>query len=233
MDSRCRGKGVSQGIGESGTESERHAMRAQLAQQGFPPPEPLAKAHEMPAAAGRFIQKFHHFFHEDFPTLNWWSEAGRRISGEAKTDPDRAWKSGVKALLGLRNHLGFCWREPDLRTKEWRCLWLRQYADHFSRDPRVELGVYERLAQDHPPATLSPIDQALLFFLKNVDSARHCSNPDCLAPYFFARRPRQRFCSTTCAMPAQREYKRIWWNKYGRQWREARSQRRRRKSIPR
>ncbi|MCI0723405.1 MAG: hypothetical protein L0338_31245 [Acidobacteria bacterium] len=41
---------------------------------------------------------------------------------------------------------------------------------------------------------------------------RHCENPNCPRPYFFASRSSQRFCSNACAVPAQREAKRRWWD---------------------
>ena len=55
--------------------------------------------------------------------------------------------------------------------------------------------------------------EAAMFHLQTqlADSLRRCPNPTCPAPYFFATKKGQKFCSTVCAAPAQRESKRKWW----------------------
>lgn len=56
--------------------------------------------------------------------------------------------------------------------------------------------------------------EAAIFYLQTqlTDKLRRCPNPTCPAPYFFATKKGQKFCSTACAEPAQRESKRKWWN---------------------
>jgi hypothetical protein len=56
--------------------------------------------------------------------------------------------------------------------------------------------------------------EAAMFYLQTqlTDKLRRCPNPACPAPYFFATRKGQKFCSAVCAEPAQREAKRKWWN---------------------
>jgi hypothetical protein len=56
--------------------------------------------------------------------------------------------------------------------------------------------------------------EAAMFYLqtKLIDKLRRCPNATCPAPYFFATKKGQKFCSTVCAEPAQRESKRKWWN---------------------
>ena len=61
--------------------------------------------------------------------------------------------------------------------------------------------------------------QVLLRAVDVADRMRRCPTPACAAPYFIAQRRSQRYCSDACALPAQREFKRIWWREHGNQWR--------------
>jgi hypothetical protein len=58
--------------------------------------------------------------------------------------------------------------------------------------------------------------------LQNSKKLAFCKNRDCTHPFFLRYRPGQRFCSEKCALPAQRDFKRRWWNEYGKQWRASR-----------
>jgi hypothetical protein len=49
--------------------------------------------------------------------------------------------------------------------------------------------------------------------------ATHCVP----APYLFPTRPRQKYCPESCALPAQREFKRRWWADNGPEWRNERT----------
>jgi hypothetical protein len=60
---------------------------------------------------------------------------------------------------------------------------------------------------------LTPFDAAMFHLQTQLtDKIRRCPNPTCPAPYFFATKRAQKFCSTPCAEPAQREAKRRWWS---------------------
>lgn len=52
-----------------------------------------------------------------------------------------------------------------------------------------------------------------------------CANKDngCPTPYFLKSKPNQKYCSDGCALPAQREFKRQWWESHGQQWRRKRA----------
>jgi hypothetical protein len=64
-----------------------------------------------------------------------------------------------------------------------------------------------------PQVPLTPFEAAMFYLqTKLIDKLRLCPNPRCPAPYFFATKKGQKFCSTVCAEPAQRESKRKWWN---------------------
>jgi hypothetical protein len=205
-----------------GVAAERKAMADELASQRLPsamiPPE-QHEDRDVGAAIGRFLSRFSAFFHEGFPTLNWWSEAAGELHGAGRSER-RCRTTGKDALMAFRNQLRFTWDISDLRKKEWRCFWLRRYAQLFSCDPRVVPGLRDRLSDDEPPSEFSPIDQCLLFFIRNARTARHCADQDCSAPYFFASRPKQKYCSTACAKPAQKAYKQRWWKKHGKAWRK-------------
>jgi hypothetical protein len=47
--------------------------------------------------------------------------------------------------------------------------------------------------------------------LTHGDHLRVCQNEKCSARYFIGERKDQKYCSTNCAAPAQREAKRKWW----------------------
>ncbi|HEX3740050.1 MAG TPA: hypothetical protein VHV29_10025 [Terriglobales bacterium] len=64
---------------------------------------------------------------------------------------------------------------------------------------------------DGPPSIITPVEAAIFYLRQNRKLALHCPNPDCQAPYFFRRKKGQKFCSTECAKPSQKESKRIWW----------------------
>jgi hypothetical protein len=61
---------------------------------------------------------------------------------------------------------------------------------------------------------LTPFERAMYHFQQIGDLARHCPNPECPAPYFFATKRSQKYCSTSCSGWAQREQKRNWWSEH-------------------
>jgi hypothetical protein len=73
---------------------------------------------------------------------------------------------------------------------------------------------------------ISDADAFAQILLRAIDVAarmRNCANPTCPAPHFIAARKSQRYCSDACALPAQRESKRIWWVENGRNYRRRRT----------
>jgi hypothetical protein len=129
-----------------------------------------------------------------------------------------------KELGQLRETLRYMWKEPDLRTRDWIAYNLRFYellgVDFTLLNPEVT-------GRQLPPPT--PFEQCVLHLRKCVDRARYCTNPSCPAPYFFARRRGQRYCSDACAVPGQREFKRRWWDEHGDKWRSKRKKARRKR----
>lgn len=133
--------------------------------------------------------------------------------------------------------LQFCYinKPRDIQTIDWWLDWVRSFLPLIwdSPDLRLRESVILRLLRTAPDSALwlvrpsarympSPFEQVLAHFLKAADRARHCNNPDCLTPYFFAKRRSQKYCSDACALPAQREFKRRWWAEHGEARRKAR-----------
>jgi hypothetical protein len=130
-----------------------------------------------------------------------------------------------KELGQLRETLRRMWREPDLRTREWMAYGLRYY-ELLGQDFRfVNPEVWGM-----PLPAPTRFEQCLLHFGKHADLAHYCANPSCVAPCFFARRRSQRYCSDACAVPAQQEYKRRWWDEHGNEWRSKRKKARRKRT---
>jgi hypothetical protein len=129
-------------------------------------------------------------------------------------------------LLPLRATLRAIWRAPDRRTKRWGMFRVSQ--DFFLQGDHGLLHVpLENSADDVLSGLKAPTrtELLLLHFTRWSDLTRYCDNPECSSPYFIARDPRQKYCSDACAKPAQRECKRNWWAKHGRQQRATKKSR--------
>lgn len=122
-------------------------------------------------------------------------------------------------ILDLRNVVRRVWVEPDLRTKRYGVFLLWKWAMYPGFLEGASIGV-PLMPLTLPPPTL--FEQSLQYLLDSADLAHYCANPDCPAPYFFAKRRSQRYCSDACAEPARREFKRKWWTEHGEEWRAER-----------
>ncbi len=120
-------------------------------------------------------------------------------------------RTGYDPLFLLRDQLREIWATADLETKEWRIF--------LFRGDLTMTGSFLVATGPPPP---SPFQQAVLYLLKHAAETRRCHNADCSSPYFFARRISQKYCSEDCARPAQRRYKRQWWQRHGGVWRQKR-----------
>jgi hypothetical protein len=55
----------------------------------------------------------------------------------------------------------------------------------------------------------------------------HCANPNCPAPYYIKRKKKYRFCDRpACQAFGQRQHKREWWRKHGKEWLASRKNKR-------
>jgi hypothetical protein len=130
-------------------------------------------------------------------------------------------------IFMLKHMLCNLWTEPDFRQKEWGAFALRYILYRYEYDAFVDENPFRIL--DDPTKSYripppSPFEKALSHLVKSAAVARYCGNPECPAPYFFASRKNQRYCSEICAAPAQRELKRKWWAEHGEEWRAARQE---------
>jgi hypothetical protein len=135
--------------------------------------------------------------------------------------------NGIKArgeligtLIVVRDDLRKAWDAPDSRHREWYLFKLRdffkdtlfreQFKELLSADPESDLFARAADRFNEPPP-ITPLEAAMFHFQRIADTARHCPNPNCSNPYFFATKKGQKYCSGPCARPAQREAKRRWW----------------------
>lgn len=145
----------------------------------------------------------------------------------AEQDPEVPKPQEVEYVwpLMLKHMICNLWTEPDFRQMEWGAFALRYVLYRYEHDALADENPFTILEDPAkafrvpPPA---PFERALTHLVKSADVARYCANPECPAPYFFAKRRNQRYCSEICAAPAQRELKRKWWAEHGEEWRAAR-----------
>jgi hypothetical protein len=114
-------------------------------------------------------------------------------------------------LLPLRDKLRNIWDIQDLRIKKWVLFKIREYF--LLGDPVLYQSDLQPFCFDIPGSLRdsSPIEEALIYLEKHLVRTKRCENPECANPYFIAPRVFAKFCSPTCALPAQREAKRKWW----------------------
>lgn len=123
----------------------------------------------------------------------------------------------------LRNIFRATWHEPDSKVREWAWAILRTDLARVSFSSQY-LQLVDQSGQIRlpKPPPLLPLETAFEFLLRHYNRVRHCPNPDCPAPYFFAKRHTQRYCSEKCAQNGERATKRKWWAEHGTEWREER-----------
>lgn len=137
----------------------------------------------------------------------------------APGSPEHDERTRIGWLIPLRDTLRAVWRAPDVRTKEWGLFRILQ--DFFLQgDPTLiklpTANVSDFMLSWKPPTRT---ELFLLDLMRWAELTRYCGNPDCPAPYFIATRRSQKYCCFECSEPAQREFKRKWWTRHGRQQR--------------
>jgi hypothetical protein len=140
----------------------------------------------------------------------------------------------LEKLTGKPHSFSYIVKPTDIENIDWWLGWVGVLLPMIwdTPDLRVRESMILRLLRTMPDSLLwliqptryipGPFEQVLVHFLKAADRARHCNNPDCVAPYFFAKRRSQKYCSDACALPSQREFKRQWWAEHGEARRKAR-----------
>jgi hypothetical protein len=147
-------------------------------------------------------------------------------------------KSGLLELIDQRNiflstpsfrdALRALWLAPDFRTKEWGVFRLIDQAVIVDTHPvdgmlPATFNIVDGHVAPLPPSTA--LEGCLRYLLRNAQTTVVCANSECPAPFFFASRKSQKYCSPDCALPAQRSYKRKWWANNGKQRRAQRAKR--------
>jgi len=176
------------------------------------------------------VRRLNGHFPEIVPGRSWWLQ--KQIDPLQATSPevgqvvdqidDLLW---VGQMVQVRDAVRIIWREPDLRKREWLAFRLRDYLlvktdPQFAHASGLMSGPGGDSIDQLPPPSI--FEQAIMYLLKLADLARYCANPECPAPYFLAKRRSQKYCSDGCSKPAQKEFKRRWWDEHGESWRKAR-----------
>jgi len=127
-------------------------------------------------------------------------------------------------IARVQQFLRLAWDAPDLRHRDWYIfkarerfhelavflpMWESRVLASNAKSPLDELTAAEFETRINPPA-MTPFEQVMYRFHRIAGDARHCKNPECPAPYFFGKKG-QKYCSSKCSAPAQREQKRRWW----------------------
>jgi hypothetical protein len=118
------------------------------------------------------------------------------------------------------------WDAPTMRER----VWFFRDAESFSRRLTAKDAEWGRWDTHHkspdypatlrvitytfvnPPAQPTPLEAVFHYLWQYTERAQHCANPECPAPYFFATKKSQKYCSPECAEPARRASKLRWWN---------------------
>ena len=131
----------------------------------------------------------------------------------------------MEMAAGVAEYLREAWDAPDMRRFEWytwraqheyeweaACAATNMTPSHMMPHPEDEARTIAAILQSNEPAAVvTPVEAAIFHLRRNRNRALHCPNTECPAPYFFATKKGQRFCSLECAKPSQRESKRRWW----------------------
>jgi len=125
-------------------------------------------------------------------------------------------------VLYLRAMARGMWLAFDMRTRYDAWFFLRS---EIERSRRTYINVSNWWIDDSlrirlpPPREPLPVERAFEYLLKHHNRTSYCQNPDCSAPYYFAKRHTQRYCSTVCSQYGLKETKRRWWSEHGADWR--------------
>jgi hypothetical protein len=142
--------------------------------------------------------------------------------------------SPFEALHRLRMHLAEAWRAPTVLAREISLVRIIGRYLETPEEPRlvdVPAHLYnEDYWAQEEESRIDSCALALVRTLSLADLMRYCPNPSCPAPYFIAKKGRQKYCSEECAAPAQREFKKSWWAEHGKEWRQKRKPKQARKS---
>jgi hypothetical protein len=198
----------------SSKKSERHTLALRNTAQEFL--KELANLrHEQPAAQ-RLVNRFGGVFESEIPVdlVRQWAFQGEEEDIVELSEEDilrNYW------LVPLRAYVRHLWTK-DVRTKVWGTfIILEKFFGLTFRGP--EPGPWTESTQWFQGRDLPPESNCERIFRHLSEPTSICKNAECPAPYFFPGRRGQKYCSETCAVPAQRAFKKQWWRKHGMAWR--------------
>lgn len=116
--------------------------------------------------------------------------------------PEDVMGNAFMRLWDLGYKLRRAWDEPNLEAKEW-------YVDEARRWIYVLTEPSQSNQVPLPPPTPTGIQESLRYFRNNAELAKHCANPNCANPYFFAHDPRDKYCDDECKEWAKLRSKRL------------------------
>lgn len=115
-------------------------------------------------------------------------------------------------IMGLRDYLRAIW-ENELSTDEVNRKLADWLLDTGNFHPYVQYPLYPDIESGELIANSGNLKARLaLAILARYHKMRTCSNPDCVTPYFLAKRTTQHFCERgECTRYAQNQYALKWW----------------------
>jgi hypothetical protein len=162
--------------------------------------------------------------------------------------PELDWEnSDPHGILLMRELLRKLWRTRDARYADWYVFKFRDQAQKmgerirlvrsgsgFSPLPLVipaTLQEVKWMIEHSDPSELTPLE-IVGQYLSNIEKwMRVCSNPECVSPFYIARKRASKYCSADCALPAQRASKLRWWRENRRE-KPRKSKGKKRRPVP-
>jgi hypothetical protein len=123
-------------------------------------------------------------------------------------------------IYQYRDSLRKIWEGDHQATANLVSDWVKQANKRAPYRTEVHTNTREQTVFVLPNYSILPLSLAL--GVSNLwPKMAVCGNPKCPNRYFLKGRRTQRFCDRpACAAYGQREHKRIWWNKYGVEWKQ-------------
>jgi hypothetical protein len=146
-----------------------------------------------------------------------WSHNPKRIEVFTKKygPLDAVFKKGTKFAFQLED-----WKKSQKRfIKLWedrRIFPGKRVSNEFWEEIETAVGEGFEVGKElcYRVSTLNRLLELSLLICP-VWRLKKCPRPKCESPYFIAVRRSQAFCSQDCANEEQREHKRNWWNRHG------------------
>ena len=130
-----------------------------------------------------------------------WKKWGSTIESSSEID-----------LLELRDQLREVWRDPSsARSEKLVNGWLKaDTAKHLPSGSHFRCSIRKSMFLPYEASLRGMLVQGIL---EHWEHFKYCSNPDCVTPYFVAKRSDQTVCDAgICKAEKQREHARNWWN---------------------